>query len=185
MLACCGSSSLCGTIPLELCEAREHPDILLGFLMAHRATVPRQRLPREPDLLPDLGTERTWPFSPSTHNLPSARLHLLSKRPQTGQHFLHSKAMRGISLLRQLDPLQRRRAAKFPPPPQPPAAKQGANLAPGGFLLASTSALAVCWRWGGRGPLHCPPIPGLCPRERAASAPDRTRGVRALPKCSR
>lgn len=103
-------------ISLEVCEAREYWDFLMGSLMAYKATVPRHRSAREPDLLLNPGDQQTGPFFSQHLQAAFGSLHLLSKRPRTGQHFLHSKTMQGISLLRQLDPFQRRRAAKFPPP---------------------------------------------------------------------
>lgn len=103
-------------ISLEVCEAREHQDILVGSLMVHKATDPQALLPPESLTCCLTPAISKLPFSPSTYKLPLARLHLLSKHPQTGQHFLHSEAMQGISLLRPLDPFQKRKAARFPPP---------------------------------------------------------------------
>lgn len=139
---------------------------------------------REVDLLPHPGDEQ---FSSSTYKLPLARLHLLSKRPRTDQHFLHSKAMQGISLLRQLDPFQRRRAAKFPPPPPPaPSSETRCKFGPWRLFVLFHFCPCCLLEVGRKGPSPHPSQAAVeCRRERAGSVPERTQGVRVLPKCSR
>lgn len=148
----------------------------MGSLMAYKATVPRHHSAREPDLLLNPGDPQTGPFFSQHLQAAFGSLHLLSKRPRTGQHFVHSKTMQGISLLRQLDPFQRRRAAKFPPPA--PSSETRCKFGPWRPSVCFYFCPCCLLEVGRKGPSPLPSQARVeCPRERVGSVPERTRGV--------
>lgn len=176
MLTWHGTSSLCATVRSSLWRYVKPASIgtpSWAPLWHTKPLSPGTTCPREPDQLLNPSDEQTGPFSSSTYKLLLASLHLLSKRPQTGQHFLHSKAMQGISLLRQLDPFQRRRAPKFPPPA--PSMETRCKFGPWRLSVLFHFCPCCLLEVGRKGPSPLPSPAGVeCRRERAGSVPENS-----------
>lgn len=150
----CGPSSLCavvGSSPWRCVKPGSIGTSLWASLWHTKPLFPGTASPREPDLRPNPADEQNRAIF-SQHLQAAFGSSSLAQQTPPNRSALSSQQ----SYARNFSP---KAAGPFPkkescqiPTSQPPAAKQGANLAPGGFLLASTSALAVCWSWGGRGP---------------------------------